>query len=158
MKKIISSKLALFLGAYLMVICLFFAIVCLGAAFSNNTPTNEKLICLFGFIVFLAVTFLGLWCMNRGACVVWVENGIVKSKGLIIGFHKECPLSSIRSVKIKSIIHRRGFQGDFIFLVTDRTDDHKKFINTRKDSYLCFGKNKKNLEFLRTFWSGEIEE
>lgn len=158
MKKIISSKLSLFLGIYLLIFCLGIAFLFLAAMLSENVQAKEKIICFLCLIFSLAMSFLGLWYMNRGACVVWVENGVVKSKGLICGFYKECPVSAIRRVKKVYVGRNQGARGTFIFLVTDRNCKYKKFLNMRKDSYLCFGKNKKNIEFLRTFWSGEIEE
>jgi hypothetical protein len=106
------------------------------------------------FSAFFGLGCFLLWFLNRAVCVVWLEDGMIKSKGLIHGFYKECSVRAIQTVKIK-YVHR---EGTFIYLVDDRTQSYEKFFRTRKDSYICFRKNKKNLAFLRTFWSGTIEK
>ena len=68
--------------------------------------------------------------------------------------YKECSVRAIQTVKTKHVYRA----GTFIFLVDDHTPSYKKFFPTRKDSYICFRKNKKNLAFLHTFWSGEVEK
>lgn len=109
---------------------------------------------LFG-VTFGIFCFL-LFALNRSACVVWFEDGIVKRKGLLRGFYKECPVQAIQTVKIQYVSRQVGFK-TFIFLVEDQTPADQKFWRMRKDSYISFRKNKKNLAFLRTFWSGKIE-
>jgi len=109
---------------------------------------------LFGF--FVGFSCFLLWYLNRAACVIWVEDGMIKCKGLIGGFHKAYPVRSIRSVKIQYSRNEVGF-GTFVYLVNDRKPQFKKFLRIRKDSYICFRKTKKNLEFLKTFWAGTIE-
>jgi hypothetical protein len=106
------------------------------------------------FSAFFGLGCFLLWFLNRAVCVVWLEDGMIKSKGLIHGFYKECSVRAIQTVKIK-YVHR---EGTFIYLVDDRTQSYEKFFRTRKDSYICFRKNKKNLAFLRTFWSREVEK
>jgi len=82
---------------------------------------------------------------------------MIKRKGLIHGFYKECSVRAIQTVKIKYVHREVGF-GTFIYLIDDRTQSYKKFLRIRKDSYICFRKNKKNLAFLNTFWSGKVEK
>jgi hypothetical protein len=101
--------------------------------------------------------FILVMCLNRTACIIWLEDGIVKRKGLIRGFYKECCIDSIRKVKIHHSHREVGF-GAFIYLADDRSPEFAKFLRMRKDSYISFRKNKKNIEFLRTFWQGQIEE
>ena len=103
------------------------------------------------FFVFLFLSCFFLWFLNRLACVVWIEDDVVKRKGLICGFYKECPIESIQRVKIQYAWR----EGDFVYLIDSSIH---KFDRLRKDSYICFRKNKNNLTFLRTFWSGEIEK
>ena len=112
---------------------------------------EEKGAGLLAFGIFLCLSLFFLWSLNRLACVVWIENGTVKRKGLIYGFYKQIAVSNIKSVVVKHTWR----EGDFIYLVDDST---YKFNRARKDSYVCFAKTKKNLELLRSFWSGEIKE
>ena len=72
-------------------------------------------------------------------------------KGLLRGFYKECPITSIRRI----VIRYAWREGDFIYLVDDNGNH---FDRTRKGSYICFRKTQENLAFVRTFWSGSIEE
>jgi hypothetical protein len=106
------------------------------------------------FSAFFGLGCFLLWYLNRSVCVVWLEDGMIKSKGLIHGFYKECSVRAIQTVKIQ-YVHR---EGTFIYLVDDRTQPYEKFLRIRKDSYICFRKNKKNFAFLRTFWSREVEK
>lgn len=124
----------------------------LGFVVFGESQGKEEGLLLFGVVFALACFFL--WGLNRAACVIWIEDGMIKRKGLICGFYKECSIRAIQTVKIKHV--RR--EGTFIFLVDDRTQPYKKFLRLRKDSYICFRKNKKNLAFLRAFWTGTVEE
>ncbi len=155
MKKIISSKLDLFLNIYASL--LFFVFSIMGLLLGLFGTDHEKHVGFLLFAFFLFLTVLLVWTVNRTACIVWVENDTVKCKGLISGFYKECPVRQIQSVRIKFMHHELGFKS-FVYLVTDSTYEYKKFYRRRKDGYICFKKTKKNLEFLRTFWSGSIIE
>lgn len=154
MKKIISSRSALVLCSYSSILFFAFSLISLG--FVMFGQAQEKWIGVLHFGFFLGLACLFVWYLNRAACVIWVEDGIVKCKGLICGFYKECPVRSIQIVKAK--YQREVGFGTFVYLVNDRTQEFKKFLRIRKDSYICFRKNKKNLAFLRTFWAGTIEE
>ena len=155
MKKIISSRSALVLCSFSILMFWGLSLLPLGlVVFGELHEIGAGLlffVFLFGLGCFLS------WCLNRAACVVWIEDGMIKRKGLISGFYKECSVRAIQTVQIKYVRREVGF-GTFIYLVDDRTYPYKKFLRIRKDSYICFRKNKKNLAFLRTFWSGEIEK
>ena len=155
MKKIISSRSALVACIYACVV--FFGFTIIGLALAIAAQGIEKIIGILISIFFLSMLCLLVMCLNRTACIIRVEDGIVKRKGLIRGFYKECRIDSIRTVKIHYSHREVGF-GAFICLVDDRSPEFAKFLRMRKDSYICFRKNKKNLEFLRTFWYGQIEE
>ena len=151
-KKIISSRSSLVSCIFAVLVFFGFSLISLGLAVSKNPQEIGAglllFVPLFGFGCFI------LWFLNRAVCVVWLEDGMIKSKGLIHGFYKECPVRVIQTVKIK-YVHP---EGTFIYLVDDRTQPYEKFFRIRKNSYICFRKNKKNLAFLRTFWSGDIEK
>ena len=155
MKKIISSRSALVACVYACVV--FFGFTITGLALAIAAQGKEKIIGILISIFLLSMLCILVVCLNRMACIIWVEDGIVKRKGLIRGFYKECRIDSIRTVKIHHSHREVGF-GAFIYLVDDRAPEFAKFLRMRKDSYICFRKNKKNLEFLRTFWSGEVEK
>ena len=155
MKKIISSRSALFACIYAIIVFLVSTIIALFLALAAQG--EEKVIGIMMFLFCLSVLCLLLWCINRAACVVWIEDSVVKRKGLMFGFYKECPVRSIRRVKIQYNTHEVGF-GTFIYLIDDDAQEFQKFLRLRKDSYICFRKTKKNIEFLRTFWQGHIEK
>ena len=67
------------------------------------------------------------------------------------GFYKKCPVDSIRKV----VTYYARHEGNFIYLVDDST---YQFDSLRKDSYIRLKNTKKNLTFVQSFWSGEIEK
>ena len=150
MKRIISSSLlALIIPSFMCILFFAFSIIAIG--FEIFDLVEEKGAGYLDFCIFLVLSCVFLWFLNRSACVVWIEDDVVKRKGLICGFYKECPIVSIGKVKIQHAWR----EGDFVYLIDSSIH---KFDRLRKDSYICFRKNKKNLAFLRTFWSGEIEK
>ena len=155
MKKIISSKSALVACIY--AIITFFGFTMIALFVMIATQGEEKTIGIMIFLFCLSMLVFLLFYVNRSACVIFVEDGVVKRKGLVFGFYKECPVHSIRRVKIQYSRHEVGF-GTFVYLVDDNKEEFKRFLRLRKDSYICFRKTKKNMEFLNTFWSGRIEK
>lgn len=155
MKRIISSRSALVLCSFAILLFFGISLIPFGLIMFGELHEIGLGLLLFGF--FFGFGCFMLWSLNRAACIVWLENDMIKRKGLIHGFYKECSVRDIRTVKIKYIHEEVGF-GTFIFLIDDRTQPYKKFFRIRKDSYVCFRKNKKNLAFLRTFWPGEVEK
>ena len=154
-KKIISSRSALVLCSCS--ILMFWGLSLLPLGLVVFGESHEIGAALLLFSAFFGLGCFLLWFLNRAVCVVWLEDGMIKSKGLIHGFYKECSVRAIQTVKIQ-YVHREVWFGTFIYLVDDRTQPYEKFFRIRKNSYICFRKNKKNLAFLRTFWSGTIEK
>ena len=151
MKKIICSRSQLVLCSFSIILFWGFSLIPLGLVVFGELQEIGPGFLSFG--VFFGFGSFLLWFLNRAACVVWFEDGMIKRKGLIRGFYKECSVRAIQTVKTEYVYRA----GTFIFLVDDHTPSYKKFFPTRKDSYICFRKNKKNLAFLHTFWSGEVE-
>lgn len=149
MKKITSSKSALIFLSVVLVVCFCFSLLALWLEVSGLT--EEKGAGYLSFVIF-GIVFcpILLWYLNRAACVIWFENGIIKRKGLLWGFYKECSVDSIQRVVVRCAWR----EGDFIYLVDD-SGNH--FDRARKNSYICFYKTKETLDFVRTFWSGAIE-
>ena len=155
MKKIISSRSALVSCSFAIILFFGLSLIPLGlVVFGESQDIGAGLLL---FSAFFGLSSFLLWFLNRAACIIRVEDGMIKRKGLIHGFYKECSVRAIQTVKIKYVHREVGF-GTFIYLIDDRTRPYKKFFRIRKDSYICFRKNKKNLAFLRTFWSGVIEK
>ena len=152
---LISSRSSLILCIFSIIMFWGLSLIPLGLLIFGEPQEIVAGLLLFG-VVFGFGCFL-LWFLNRAACVVWIEDGMIKSKGIIHGFYKECSVRAIQTVKIQYVHRDVGF-GTFIYLIDDRTQPYKKFLRVRKDSYICFRKNKRNLAFLRTFWSGAIEK
>ncbi len=159
MNKIISSKSSLVIFFISIIFSGLFSLLALGLIVSGVIQKKGAGLLIFAF--FAGLTCISLWVLNRAACIIWVEDGVVKSKGFIHGFYKECPVRSIKCVKIVqlSTFTEGTFEaGDFIFLVSDRKEEYKKFLRLRKDSYIAFRKTKKNIAFLRTFWTGAFDK
>ena len=154
-KRIISSRSSLVSCAFAVLVFFGLSLLPLGLVVFGESKEIGAALLLFGS--FFGLGCFLLWFLNRAACVVWIEEGMIKSKGLIHGFYKECSVRSIQVVRIKYVHREVGF-GTFIYLIDDRTQAYKKFLRIRKDSYICFRKNKRNLAFLRTFWPGAIEK
>lgn len=150
MKKIMSCpKYALIILSFWSVLFFTFSMLALG--FEMLDLLEEKGAGYLSFCVFLVLTCVFLWFLNRLACVVWIEDGVVKRKGLICGFYKECSVESIQTVKIQHTWR----EGNFVYLVDGSIHEFDRF---RKDSYICSKSTQKNLAFLRTFWTGEVEK
>ena len=144
MKRIVSFSNLTPIALFLIVWSAFMAICCILGEFNGDADSVGTRI--FWFFLFTILTFFFIWSLNRFSCKVWIENGIVKSKGLICGFYKECPVSNIKTV----IIRYSYKDGYYIYLV----DESKyKYDHIRKASYIAFRRTTKNLEFLNTFWS-----
>ena len=159
MKKIIVSRSALVVSSFSIVFTFGFSLLGLLLALEALIfgKLGEFAVGLLLFCAFFGWCCLMVWVLNRAACVVWIEDGMVKRRGLIKGFYKECSIRAIQTVKSAYVQREVGF-GTFLYLVDDRTRAYKKFLRLRKDSYICFRKNARNLAFLRTFWSGKVEE
>lgn len=155
MKKIISSRSTLVSCCFSIILFFGFSLIPLELVMLGEV--QEKGVGALLFCIFLGFACFLLWYLNRAACLVWIEDGMIKRRGLIHGFYKECPIRAIQAVQIKYVHREVGF-GTFIYLIDDRAQPYKKFFRIRKDSYICFRKNKKNLVFLRTFWSGTVEK
>ena len=151
MKKIISSKFHLVLGCIVTVFCILFSIFALWYDISGIVQKEEVGGGFFWSFVFLAFALVAFLSRNKNACVVWVEDGVLKRKGLFFGFYKECRIEDILTVKIVNVFR----SGRFVCII----DDPKyKFDVIKTSRYINFKKTKKNMEFLRTFYNGEIEK
>ncbi len=106
---------------------------------------------LLGFAVLSLIITFFLLVINRMLCTVWLEDGVIKRKGLCGGFYKELNIDDIQKV-VFYLPHKESM---FIYLVDD--SEHK-FDRARSDSFICFPKTEANMEFVRSFWNGEIEE
>ena len=145
MKKIICSRSQLVLYSFLIILFWGFSLILLGlVVFGELQEIGPG---FFAFWYFFGFGSFLLWFLNRAACVVWFEDGMIKRKGLIRGFYKECSVRAIQTVKTE-YVHRAG---TFIFLVDDHTPSYKKFFPTRKDSYICFRKTRKIWRFCILF-------
>ena len=154
-KKIISSRSSLVSCTFAVLVFFGLSLIPFGLVIFGKPQEIGAGLLLF--VPFFGLGCFLLWLLNRAACVVWIEDGMIKRKGLIRGFYKECSVHAIQTVKIKYVHREVGF-GTFIYLIDDRTQPYKKFFRIRKDSYICFRKNNKNFAFLRTFWSREVEK
>lgn len=149
MKKIISSVPALLMQLVLLAIT--FALSIAGLVAEWLGAVEETGAGLFAFVIFGGVFVFCMWLSNRLVHIICYENGTVTRKGMFGGFHKEIPVNAIQNVVIRYVWR----EGHCIYLVDDSP---RRFDSAQKDSYICFRKTKKNLAFVRTFWTEEIEE
>lgn len=149
MRKIISSKPSMAMWVVLILIALF--MMTAGIVCEIGGLVEEKGAGLFCSLFFGVQLVLWLWALNRYASIISFEDGIVKRKGLIGGFYKECPVDTIQKVVVRFVVR----QGHYVYLVDN---SNHQFDHVRTDSYICFLYTEKNLAFLRSFWSGQIEE
>ncbi len=152
MKKIVASEKYLVVWSVIILFCALMTVICFVFGIVDlvkHDPVDP--LAFVGGVIFLAVAVYYVLDLNRMACYIWVEGGAVKRQGLFGGFFKECKSESIQRVVIKDFYR----DGTFIYLV----DNSKHQFNRRRnDSYIGFEYTKDNVEFLRTFWSGEIEK
>ena len=152
MKKIISSKGTLISLSFCCFIASFLSLVSFGLEISESV--EEAGAGIFCFACFLALDLILFWVLNRLCCVIWIENGTLKRRGLLGGFYAECKIENIKAVFV-SYAYR---EGNFIYIADSYDQNYKKFLRIRNASYISFSKSKKNLEFLRSFWAGEIKD
>ncbi len=147
MKKIISTSYGFIIAVPGFFVHLYLAVDVLAAVIKEKAWVGLLLFFLyFGLAVGFELFF------NLTTTVIWIDNGVVKSRGLIHGFYKECVISDIQAVKIV-YDHKEPFNRHFITLV----DNVERQFNTIENSYIRFVKTDANLEFVKTFWSGKIE-
>ena len=150
MKKTVSSLFSLIVLPVLVLCFACLSVLCLIVDILN---IQEKAPYGKGFLwcgIFLAVAYLFFWYLNRMACFVWIEDGLVKRKGLFYGFCKECKIESLQSVTI----FRLWREGDFICFIDD---SRHRFDRCRKDSYICVKKTKRNMAAVQSVWNKPIE-
>ena len=99
-KKIISSRSSLVSCAFAVLVFFGLSLIPFGLVIFGKPQEIGA-----GLLLFVPLFDLGcflLWFLNRAACVVWIEDGMIKRKGLIRGFYKECSVRAIQTVKIRS--------------------------------------------------------
>lgn len=136
---------------------LFFVLAMIALGMEIYDLTEERGAGILAFLFCFGMVFLFLWMLNRDACFVSFEDGKVRRRGFFGGFYREVSVDSIQGVYVAWLA--RG-DGKFIVLADNelKADFVYPRFRLRKENYISFRKTKKNMEFLRSFWSGEIEE
>lgn len=153
MKKHISSPVYLLILPPFALLFSFYTLSCVITT-AEAVTAGDMTKCLMGILNFLWCLVLAsvfFFALNRVCCVVWVEDGSVQRRGLFGGFRKTVPIQEIQNIQIINL--RR--EGKKICLIDGGSHG---FDRMRKDSYICLNSSRRNMEFIRSFWSGEIKE
>ena len=145
MKKLIASKkwLITYLGI-LLFLCCFNAIgiaLIIYSVSSNRTDTLA--IGIVTLVYMLPITGIILFYLNRRACLVWVEDGVLKHKGLLFGYRGNITAEKVYGVSI-------SYGNKKIYINIDgENENHRKRVIELKN-------NDSNMLMVKSFWKGEI--
>ncbi|MBR4071125.1 MAG: hypothetical protein IKK26_01045 [Clostridia bacterium] len=150
MNGITASKTTALFCSMIIIFGLIVAIISF-YAFSADIIKNQKFslepfIYGFGGVLVSVLSFLE---MNRTACHVWIENGVLKTKGQFFGCYRECRIDSIKGVL--SYKHPKG-GFSFLYLIGDDFNHD----SLKRGKYIALEKCDENIAFIRTFWQGDI--
>lgn len=153
MKKdsVIASKESLVFGILGGVVCavLLAGCIMLVADWAWNVESVVTFLIVFSIIVYFTV--LDFLFLNRMACIVYLEDGCIKRKGLFFGFRRECETKNVLQVR-EMYLYRNG---NYLFLVDPQNGKLDCFSSK---AYICFRDTKETRAFLRRFWSGRIRK
>ena len=147
MKKIIASKK--WLVTYLVILLFLCCFSVTGIALilyavgSNRTDILAIGIVTLGYM--LPVTGIILFYLNRRACLIWIEDGCLKRKGLFFGFHASITPEEVFSVDVT-------YDDKYILVIAGRVIASHCF----DDKSVKLDNNDRNMDLVRSFWKGEI--
>ena len=147
MKKIICSKK--WLVIYLIISLVLLGLIGAGIALlvcgmnANSTALASVGCAIAGCM--LPVLGIILFYLNRRACLVWVEDGCLKRKGLFFGFHARITPEEVFSVDVT-------YDGKYIHVFAGRVIASHCF----DDKSVKLDNNDRNMDLVRSFWKGEI--
>lgn len=150
-KRISTSNFHCVVGYILLLITVYLVIVellmFLFVIFPDGSVSFDEFFVIGGInVISLLIVFL----FNRTNCWFWVEDGYIKRKGFWLGFEKVIRINDIRRVETSYF----GRGGEYLNLITEEEGSVNR---ASKNSYISFLNNRKNREFLSTFWNGPID-
>lgn len=145
MKKVISSTK--WLITYLIILSVLISLDILGIVLTIYSIFNSEIsllaIGLVDLIYMLPVTGIILFYLNRRACLVWVEDGVLKHKGLLFGYRGNITAEKVYGVSI-------SYGNKKIYIIIDgENENHRKRVIELKN-------NDSNMLMVKSFWKGEI--
>ncbi len=145
MKKIISSTkwLITYLIILFVLISLDISGIVLTVCSIINSDSSLLAIGLVVLVYMLPVTGIILFYLNRRACLVWVEDGVLKHKGLLFGYRGNITAEKVYFVSI-------SYGNKKIRIIIDGDNEHhrKRVIELKN--------NDSNMLLVKSFWKGEI--
>jgi len=170
MKRFIASR-NIFVGNLICIIsmlCCELMIISTLAVCPKETFT-DAVICVSIASVFVgAIIVYAIIQINRGSCIIGFDKtkDEIYRKGLIFGFYCSVKLSDIKVVVIDDYRTTSFYSGHKRIVIIDnkkrkydndevRRNDY--FSILRKESYIGFAFNSKNLHWIRQIWNGDIE-
>ena len=148
MKRIIASKK--WLITYLMIlsilVCLDIAgiVICIWVGVESNTAFLS--IGAVSLVYLLPVTGIILVCLNRRACLYWVEDGCLKRRGLLCGYADCIRREEVLSVGVT-------YDGKRVYILTNRPSKRSHSAPT-----IEFDNSEEGREVLKSFWNGTIND
>ena len=139
-------------GIAFWVFFLFFIIVFnIGISFVDFDITNISLLVM---IIILRVFTLALFVLvslffNRSCNYVYFQNGVLERRGFFFGFRKIIEVKSIIHIE-KKFLH---LDGTYYLLFDDNSNVYERI---KKNSAIFIPFNEAGLEFIKSFWKGEI--
>ena len=145
MKKLIASKK--WLITYLIILAFLSCFIALGIALiiysAVENSTEALAIGIVTLVYILPVAVIILFYLNRRACLIWVEDGLFKWKGLLFGFS-----GSIKPEEIADVFS--GNKTIYIYL------SHPKKHTHFKKGIFELSNTLENRTLLKSFYSGEV--
>ena len=148
MKRIIASKkwLITYLILSSILVCLDIAgmVICIWAGVESNTALLS--IGAVSLVYLLPVAGIILVCLNRRACLYWVEDGCLKRRGLLCGYADCIQCEEVLSVGVT-------YDGKRVYILTNRP-----LKQSHSAPMIEFDKSEESREILKSFWNGTIND
>ena len=148
MKRIIASKkwLITYLVLSSILVCLDIAgiVICIWAGVESNTALLSVGAVLLVYL--LPATGIVLVCLNRRACLYWVEDGCLKRRGLLCGYTDCIQCEEVHSVWVT-------YDGKRVFILIYRPSKRSHSAST-----IEFDNSEESREILKSFWNGTVND
>ncbi len=144
MKKQIASKRWLITYLIILVVLIAGAISGVGTVvYGINLKNGEALTAgIVILLMMLPAMGLILFWLNRRACFIWIEDGYLKSKGLLFGFKKNLRRNDVVAIGITP-------NGKKIYVISPTMQQYMQ-------GDILFPNNEENAEALKSFWKADI--
>lgn len=144
MKKQIASKRWLITYLIILVVLIAGAISGVGTVvYGINLKNGEALTAGIVILLMMLPTMgLILFWLNRRACFIWIEDGYLKSRGLLFGFKRSIHRKDVEAIGITP-------NGKKIYVISPTMQQYMQ-------GDILFSNNEENAEALKSFWKADI--